>query len=200
MCKAKGPGKTLPPASTSLPVTPMVSSAIVVAYTLKKSGNIARTDVGYGGHDAGVINGERHEKDDNSCSVKVAEVESKVCGTNITTIRSDDIHALSEDCRKMVNKKKVDSPTLSYCNSVDSGRGPETRMSKDLFLDDPSSVENTTKLSSEAGTLKNRGAKGGTVGNGNNHHANKNIDTLSRSVETGPTMDDGDNVSPDKNS
>lgn len=157
-------------------------------------------DAGHGGKDAGAVNGERYEKDDNLRLALATRDALEAKGVKVYMTRDDDTFlSLEERCRT-ANRKRCTLFVSLHRNSAESGNGVEIWVENTPGKIDWALAEHILEGLDEVGISKARGVKSGYVHNADgNYYVNAHTDMPSCLVEAGFITSEKDNALFDKN-
>lgn len=157
-------------------------------------------DAGHGGKDAGAINGDRKEKDDNlKLALKVAEcLEEK--GIDCAVTRTIDVYLSLENRCRFANIRSADLFVSLHRNSaLSDANGVEIWIGSENSADERRFAQNILDELAKVGISENRGVKAGYAGEGNDYYVNKNTEMTSCLVELGFISNGTDNELYDEN-
>ncbi|MBR2731575.1 MAG: N-acetylmuramoyl-L-alanine amidase [Clostridia bacterium] len=151
-------------------------------------------DPGHGDHDAGAVNGDRLEKDDNLALALATAEELKQIGVNVLLTRDDD-HFLSLEKRcRLANRRHAQLFVSLHRNSAEGAKGVEIWIGSE---NDPASRALAQAILDgldAAGISKNRGVKTGYAQGVGDYYVNKHTRMPSCLVELGFITSDEDNA------
>ena len=151
-------------------------------------------DAGHGGTDAGAVNENRYEKDDN---LKVANLVKKYLEENgiktFMTRDNDTTISLRERCR-IANKKEADIFVSIHRNSAEAGKGIEIWTNRAKKQEDLNLASYILEKLESTEIQENRGVKSGTAkGILTDYYVLRNTKMTSCLVELGFISNDKDN-------
>lgn len=178
----------------------LLTIAVVYVQTAAPKEISVCIDAGHGAHDAGAVNGERQEKDDNLRLALLVRDKLEEKGIKVYMTRDDDTFLALEERCAVANKKECTLFVALHRNSAESGSGIEVWVANTPSDTDWALGENLLNALSNTAVSNIRGVKTGYAKNPDgNYYVNAHTNMPSALLEVGFVTSDEDNALFDEN-
>lgn len=179
----------------------MFAIIVISVIIIKKDDEVVICiDVGHGGYDAGAVNVNRYEKDDNLAIAKLVRKYLEEQGIKTIMTRDNDTSVSLRKRCNIANKKEADIFVSIHRNSAEAGKGIEIWTNSFKKKEDLNLANSILEKLEKTEIQENRGVKSGTAKGGfTDYYVLKNTKMPSCLVELGFISDEKDNELFDNN-